>query len=305
MKSKRRLKVKSAGKINLYLSVSKNCRADGYHEVKSIMQSINLSDELNFEVIEKENTDTSNNIIITSDNIDIPLDEQNLVHKAAKLILDKYNITNRYIIKINIKKSIPVAAGLAGGSTNAAATLVALNELLNLNLTKEELLGSAGKIGSDVPFCISGGTALAEGRGEIISNLPNLPFYWVVLAKNGKKFGTKEVYKKFDSIGKEKPSIHKELIEEIKNKDFDNFLKRLFNDLEEIGLLEDETITKIKQTAYRLGAIVSQMTGSGPTVFAICDNLKLARKIYDSLKSLTNSVFITHTKSSGQNFASI
>ncbi|MGM0368246.1 MAG: 4-(cytidine 5'-diphospho)-2-C-methyl-D-erythritol kinase [Actinomycetota bacterium] len=304
MEVKNCLKVKSASKINLYLSVSKNGRDDGYHDIKSIMQSLSLSDELYFEVIKRKKANPAS-ITITSDNVDIPLDERNLVYKAARLILEEYNLASHYTVKINIKKSIPVSAGLAGGSTNAAATLVALNELLGLKLTKKKLINIASRIGSDVPFCISGGTALAEGRGEIISELPNLPFYWVVLAKNGKKFGTKEVYEKFDNAGKEKRSIHDRLVEDIYNKNFDNFLRRLFNDLEEVGLLEDETILKIKQTANKLGAIASQMTGSGPTVFAVCDNLKLARDIYNSLKSIASSVFLTHTKSTGQSFVGI
>ncbi len=304
MGTKNCLKVKSASKINLYLSVSKNGRDDGYHDIKSIMQSLSLSDELYFEVIKRGKAKPTS-ITITSDNVDVPLDERNLVYKAARLILEEYNLANRYTVKINIEKSIPVCAGLAGGSTNAAATLVALNELLDLKLTKRKLVNIAGRIGSDVPFCISGGTALAEGRGEIISELPNLPFYWVVLAKNGKKFGTRDVYEKFDSAGKGKRSIHNKLVEDIYNKNFDNFLMKLFNDLEEVGLLEDETILKIKHTANKLGALASQMTGSGPTVFAVCDNLKLARNIYNSLKSIASSVFLTHTKSTGQSFVVI
>ncbi len=301
MAEKRKITVKSAGKINLYLNVSKNGRNDGFHDIKSIMQSIALADELSFEIVELEQT-VENNIIITSDNIDIPLDEKNLVYKAAYILLSTYNKYDKYKVFINIKKSIPICAGLAGGSTNAAATLVALNYLLRLNIGKKELLNIAGKIGSDVPFCLAGGTALAEGRGEIISNLPDIPFYWIVLAKNGKKLHTKDVYSKFDNLDKEKKSIHAKLIEKIEVGHYDGFFKKLCNDLEEVGLLEDETIQIIKDTAQELGAIVAQMTGSGPTVFAFCTDLAVAKKVYNALKNLASQVFLTHTKTTSQNF---
>ena len=131
------LKVRAAGKINLYLNVSKHHRSDGYHEIKSIMQSIGLSDELTFKVTDNGNTKDTinpNGIYITSNDINIPLDERNIVHKAAAIILDEFRFRGKYKIEINIKKHIPVCAGLAGGSTNAAATLVALNEIFGLNL---------------------------------------------------------------------------------------------------------------------------------------------------------------------------
>ncbi|MGM0365664.1 MAG: 4-(cytidine 5'-diphospho)-2-C-methyl-D-erythritol kinase [Actinomycetota bacterium] len=301
MAEKKKLTVKSAGKINLYLNVSKNGRNDGYHNIKSIMQSISLADELSFEIVNTAHK-IGDNIIITSDNEDIPLDEENLVYKAARILLNAYNIQYRYKVKINIKKSIPVSAGLAGGSTNAAATLLALNRLLELKISKPELLRLASEIGSDVPFCLAGGTALAEGRGEVISKLPDIPFYWVVLAKNGKKFQTKEVYDKFDHIGKEKNSVHSNLVEKIERGYYDSFLKKLYNDLEEVGLLEDITIQKIKETAKQLGAVAAQMTGSGPTVFAFCADLTAAQKVYKALKLMASQVFLTHTKTTSQSF---
>jgi 4-diphosphocytidyl-2-C-methyl-D-erythritol kinase len=292
------IKLRASGKINLYLNVSKNGRNDGYHEIKSIMQSISLSDDLTFKVSRKESNSGlhgRNGIYITCNNEDIPLDEKNLVHKAAALILDRYDLRERYSVNIDIEKHIPVSAGLAGGSTNAAATLVAMDKLFNLNIGDSSLVNLASEVGSDVPFCIKGGTVLAEGRGEKLSELPHLPFYWIVLAKNGGKFLSKDVYEKFDSVGKERKSIHSELVENITGRKFCDFFRKLRNDLEEVVTIEDRAISGIKDIAYKLGAIVTQMTGSGPTVFSFCDDLKTAVGVYKGLKTVASGVFLSHT----------
>jgi len=298
MKMNNILKLRASGKINLYLNVSKNGRSDGYHEIKSIMQSISLSDELTFEVLNGNDgyrLPNKNGIYITCDNEDIPLDEKNLVHKAAALILDNYNLRSKYSIKINIEKHIPVCAGLAGGSTNAAATLIALDKLFNLNAEVSDLMNLAGEVGSDVPFCIKGGTTLAEGRGEKLSELPDLPFYWIILATSGGKFLSGDVYGKFDLIGVEKKPIHKELVNNIIRKEFSSFFGKLCNDLEDIVVVEDKEILAIKEKASELGAIATQMTGSGPTVFAFCNDLKTAIDVYEGLKPLSLKVFLSHT----------
>jgi len=303
----KKLKLKASGKINLYLNVKKNGRDDGYHEIKSIMQSVSLSDELCFEVSarntrSREHCGNENGISITSNNIDIPLDEKNLVHKAALLMLESFNLKEKYSVAINIIKYIPVCAGLAGGSTNAAATLVALDKLFDLNLETDSLLGLASKIGSDVPFCINGGTALAEGRGEKITKLPDLPFYWVVLANNDKKFLTRDVYKKFDLVGKEKKSIHMNLTNNIAEKKFKDFFKGLENDLESVTAGEDGMVSLIKQKALALGAFPVQMTGSGPTVFAFCPDLEVARRVCGGLDTIANETFLSYTVSNGLSF---
>ena len=298
MKMKNILKLRASGKINLYLNVAKNGRSDGYHEIKSIMQSISLSDELTFKVLKGNDSYKSlnkNGIYITCNNEDIPLDEKNLVHKAAALILDGYNLRSKYSVKINIEKHIPVCAGLAGGSVNAAATLVALNKLFNLNAEVSDLMNLAGEVGSDVPFCIKGGTTLAEGRGEKLSELPHLPFYWVILATNGGKFLSGDVYGKFDLIGVERKSIHKELVNNIIRREFSSFFGKLCNDLEDVVVVEDKEILAVKEKASELGAIATQMTGSGPTVFACCDDLKTAINVYKGLKPLSSSVFLSYT----------
>jgi 4-diphosphocytidyl-2-C-methyl-D-erythritol kinase len=318
MTRSKKLTVNSAGKINLYLNVSKNLRPDGYHEIKSIMQSVSLYDELHFEVsrnydlrsaddrIDDDETGSGlggdKGIMISCNNIDIPLNEKNLVHKAAYLVMEKFNLGPKYNIKINIEKQIPVGAGLAGGSTNAAATLLAMDRLFNLKLSGAELIDIGNQVGSDVPFCISGGTALIEGKGEIISKLPDLPFYWVVLAINGKKFSSGDVYDKFDLVGKSKKTVHKNLLEKLANCQYGEFFTGLENDLERVVVLEDNMVAILKNKAVKSGAFASMMTGSGPAVFAFCDDLAIAKKVYAELGEISNKVYLTHTTPNSQNF---
>ncbi|MBN1299500.1 MAG: 4-(cytidine 5'-diphospho)-2-C-methyl-D-erythritol kinase [Actinobacteria bacterium] len=328
----RNITIKSAGKINLYLNVSKKLRPDGYHEIKSIMQSVSLSDELTFYVshnfglqhpdngknlpisnlnsgrLRNHNSENrldgtgGNGINISCNNIDIPLNEKNLVHKAAFLILNRFNLNKKYRIDINIKKSIPVSAGLAGGSTNAAATLVALNRIFGLKLSEDELKILGNEVGSDVPFCISGGTALVEGKGELISKLPDMPFYWVVLAINGKKFSSGDVYDRFDLIGKEKTSKHSTLVENLIQKNYKMFFSNLDNDLEKVVTYEDAMVNTLKNTARELGSFASQMTGSGPAIFAFCNDLQSARRVYSGLEKITDKVFLSYTTPDSQSF---
>jgi len=298
MKTQKELKVRASGKINLYLNVSKNPRSDGYHEIKSIMQSIGLSDELTFKVSDNENTKDAanpNGIYITSNDINIPLDERNLVHKAAAIILDEFRLRGKYKIEINIKKHIPVCAGLAGGSTNAAAALVALNEIFALNLKYPKLLKLAALVGSDVPFCIKGGTVLAEGRGDKLSQLPDLPFYWVVLATDGRKLHTKDIYEMFDLVGVPVRPRHRELVRDIKEKQYDRFFEKLENDLEKVAAIEDGKVDSLKEKVRDLGADITQMTGSGPTIFAFCSDLTAARKVYNGLIAQSEKAILTHT----------
>jgi 4-diphosphocytidyl-2-C-methyl-D-erythritol kinase len=294
----RELKIRASGKINLYLNVSKHTRSDGYHEIKSIMQSIGLSDELTFKVSDNGDivdTTNLNGIYITSNDINIPLDEKNLVHKAAAVILDEYKLRGKYKIDINIKKNIPVCAGLAGGSSNAAATLVALNKIFELNIRYSRLHRLAALVGSDVPFCLNGGTALAEGRGEKLSQLPDLGFYWLVLVTDGRKLHTKDIYEMFDLVGREERPKHRELVKNIREGEYNLFFDSMDNDLEKVVVTEDNKVGLFKDKTMSLGAFASQMTGSGPTVFAICSDLVSARKVQKGLKPIAERVFLTHT----------
>lgn len=307
----KKLAINSAAKINLYLNVSKSLRSDGYHEIKSIMQSISLSDELHFKVRDKSEMEIGNGsssggngISITCNNMEIPLNDKNLVHRAALLILENFNLEDKYSIRIDISKNIPVGAGLAGGSTNAAATLIAMNILFDLKLSNKDLIELGNQVGSDVPFCISGGTALVEGKGEVISKLPDLPFYWLVLAINGKKFSTGDVYDRFDLVGKQREPVHKNLIDNLFARDFNSFFSGLENDLEEVVVIKDKMVVKLKKNARDLGAFSTQMTGSGPAIFAFCSDLKVAKNVYEGLGEITERVFLSYTTPSSNNILS-
>jgi len=292
------LKVRASGKINLYLNVSKHTRSDGFHDIKSIMQSIGLSDELVFKISERNGTPDKNNlngIYITSDNINIPLDEKNHVHKAAAIILDDFKLRGKYRIDIHIKKNIPVCAGLAGGSSNAAATLIALDKMFGLDIKYQKMLRLAAIVGSDVPFCLKGGTVLAEGRGDRLRQLPDIGFYWIVLATDGRKLHTKDIYEMFDLVGKQGDPKYRELVKDIREERLGDFFGGIENDLEKVVVTEDNRVKLIKDKAMSLGALASQMTGSGPTVFAVCGDLVSARKVYDGLESVAERVFLTHT----------
>ncbi len=303
-----KVSIKINSKINLYLNVSKNLRSDGYHEIKSIMQSISLSDELEFLVWPKDNSNNlnennlNNGINISCDNEDIPLNEKNLVHKAANNFLEKFNLRQKYNILIKIKKSIPVSAGLAGGSSNAAATIIALNKIFNLKLTLKELEEIGANVGSDVPFCISGGTAFVEGRGEKINKLPDIPFYWVVVAINGQKFSSGDVYQRFDILGKQGKPKHDKLINNILNKDFKSFFLNIYNDLEKVVEAEDKMVAFLRNEALNSGALAAQMTGSGPAVFAICKDLITAKRVFQNLFKVSNKIFLAHTTSKSYEF---
>lgn len=310
MREAKKEKVFAAGKINLYLNVRKATRADGFHDIKSIMQSISLYDELDFSVKNKklssedEESGDTTGISITSNEVELPLGQKNLVHKAALLLLQRYNLENKYDISINIHKSIPISAGLAGGSTNAAATLVCLERMLDLNIGKDRLLTIADEVGSDVPFCLFGGTVLAEGKGDMLTRLPDLPFYWVIIASDGKKFLSREVYEKFDLSGVERSSNEKKLVKLLKNKEFGSFFKSMENDLETVVIEEDNKVKELKSSSLRSGAFATQMTGSGPTVFSFCRDLKTARSVKDSLSDISEKVFLAHTIPYSLNFIS-
>lgn len=314
--------INSGAKINLYLNVSKTLRPDGYHDINSIMQSISLADELEFRVTQIGsgrcgavnipdidngfdaicNPETDGNVIsITCDNIEIPLNEKNLVHKSALLMLKRLNTENKYHIEIKIKKSIPIGSGLAGGSSNAAATLIALKEIFSLDISPEELKYLGNQVGSDVPFCISGGTALVQGKGEKITKLSDMPFYWIVVAINGKKFSSGDVYERFDLVGRESSQNHKFLINNLADKNYGVFFSNIENDLENVVTLEDEMVNILKSKAMSCGAITAQMTGSGPAIFAFCRDLISASKVYSGLKEISNKVFLAHTTATSQN----
>ncbi|MDI7743870.1 4-(cytidine 5'-diphospho)-2-C-methyl-D-erythritol kinase [Lysinibacillus fusiformis] len=275
------LYVKAPAKINLTLDVLYK-RPDNYHEVEMIMTTVDLADRIGLE------SRGDGFIKIISTNGFIPDDSRNLAYQAAQLIKDTYGIDKG--VTISIEKEIPVAAGLAGGSSDAAATLKGLNELWKLNLSIDTLAELGAKIGSDVSFCIYGGTALATGRGEKIQKLPAPPTCWVVLAKPKIGVSTAQVYGGLNLEGIEHPNT-KQMIEAIETNDYELMCNSLGNVLETVTFKLHPEVVIIKEQMKRFGADAVLMSGSGPTVFGLVDNEARLGRIYNGLRGFCDEVF--------------
>ncbi|MCR4568563.1 MAG: 4-(cytidine 5'-diphospho)-2-C-methyl-D-erythritol kinase [Pseudobutyrivibrio sp.] len=264
-----KIDIKALAKINIGLDVT-GIRDDGYHEVRMIMQTVNLFDKL---AISK----TADGSISMSSNLHfLPVNDDNLCIKAAKLLIEEFNIKQG--VNIQLEKHIPVAAGMAGGSTDAAAVLFGLNRLFGLGLSRKQLMSRGVMIGADVPYCVMRGTALAEGIGEVLSPLPPMVKCPVLIAKPGISVSTKQVYEaldsKFDSVSH--PDIDK-LINDIKAKDLHSICSHMGNVLEEVTIPMHPVISDIKKNMMDNGAVGAMMSGSGPTVFGFFEDNKTAR----------------------------
>ena len=248
--------LKSYGKINLGLDVLRR-REDGYHEVRMIMQTVGLYDVLTMKKRKDDKIEMTCNLSF------LPTDERNLVYKAVKLIKDKYHIKDG--VEINLSKRIPVAAGMAGGSSNCAAALKGMNQLFDLGLSIDELCEIGVTLGADVPYCIWGGTALSEGIGEKLSRVDAMPDCYILIAKPGISVSTAFVYKNLDLTG---------------------ICNRLENVLETVTIKEYPIIEKVKKHLMDQGAKGALMSGSGPTIFAIFEDKKTADDAMESLRSI-------------------
>lgn len=266
--------IKARAKINLSLDVLRK-REDGYHDVKMIMQSISLHDKVFLGQIEKKS------IKISCDKKWVPSNSDNIAYKAAKLLMDKFDLQKG--IDIKIIKNIPVAAGLAGGSADAAAVLKGMNELFSLNLEQEELMQLGKTIGADIPFCIKGGTMLAEGIGEVLTDIKPLNNVDIVLVKPKISVSTAWVYKNLniDKITSRPDTDY--LIRMIEKRDLQNLGNKMVNVLEAVTIKKHEIICEIKEKLVKLGALGSMMSGSGPTVFGIFENRLTAQKAYENI----------------------
>lgn len=284
------VRVRAHGKINLGLDVIRK-REDGYHEVRMIMQQVGLYDAV--DIRKTEGAPGERKIEIETNLRYLPTNENNLAYKAAEQLMDEFGINES--IHIKIKKMIPVAAGMAGGSADAAAVLKGVNKMFALGLTEEELKVRGVKLGADIPYCISGGTALAEGIGEKLTILKNMPPCYIVLAKPGISVSTKMVY---GNLSVDKIENHPDIdgmIDAIQNDDLYSMASKLGNVLEEVTLAEYPVISEIKESMKAMGAVNSIMSGSGPTVFGIFDDIDIAKNAYMALKSNPNcrQVYIT------------
>lgn len=288
----RHLGLKAYGKINLGLDVLRK-RDDGYHEVRMIMQTVGLYDKIDIYLKETPGIEVETNLFY------LPVNENNLVHKAAKLLMDEFHVPHG--ISIHLKKFIPVSAGMAGGSSDAAAVLFGVNKMFQLGLSTKQLMERGVKIGADVPYCIMRGTALSEGIGEILTPLPPMPQCQVLIAKPGISVSTKFVYEHLNAAGLKKedhPNIDA-IIEGIKDHDIYQVAAGLGNVLETVTISEYPVIARLKNRIKELGAVNSLMSGSGPTVFGIFTSPAAASNAYEELRygegaKLAKQVYLTN-----------
>lgn len=279
------IKLKANAKINISLDVMAK-REDGYHDVCMIMQEVGIYDELDINVINRD-------IKIELDNNSIPTDDRNTAYKAAKLIIDKFNIQKGISIKIN--KKIPSEAGLAGGSSDAAAVIKGMNELFSLGMSLDDMMDIGKDIGADVPFCILGGTALAEGIGEKLKRLTSFKNVNLVIAKPEFGVSTPYIYKKFDNHKLNNRPDTKSLIDFIDNGDINKIAKNMYNVLEEVTADEHEEIVDLEKMMLENGALGAMMSGSGPTVFGIFENTQKAEACYKTMEGKVKYLFVTKT----------
>lgn len=259
-------------KINLALDVLRR-REDGYHEVKMIMQTLDICDELTFRKVAQKG------ITIQVDDSMVPNNQENLIYKAAMLLLEKeYRECG---VEITLKKVIPVAAGMAGGSSDAAATFLAINELFELGKSKEELMKLGVQIGADIPYCIMGGTALAEGIGEVLTALTPAPNPYVLVAKPEVAVATQFVYKNLqvDTLPYH-PNIER-MISSIEKQNLQELCEDMVNVLETVTIVEYPIIGTWKEKMKACGAITALMSGSGPTVFGVFETRETCKKAYE------------------------
>ncbi|SEO46193.1 4-(cytidine 5'-diphospho)-2-C-methyl-D-erythritol kinase [Propionispora vibrioides] len=269
------LQVKAYAKINITLDVLHK-RADGYHEVSMIMQAIDLHDTVS---LKKQNGD----ITVEANIPALACDDSNLACRAARLVKENCHIAEG--VHIVLDKQIPLAAGLAGGSSNAAAVLKGMNQLWQLGLSQAELEALGASLGSDIPFCLRGGTMLATGRGEILTPLPAMPCCYVVLAKPGICVSTARVYGRYRSAEQVVHPDTQGVIAGLERQDLPAVTQRLCNVLESVTVTEYPLIDELKQSMKRYGVMNSLMSGSGPTVFGLTPDLERANYVADRLGS--------------------
>ena len=281
-----KLQLKAYGKINLGLDVIRK-RPDGYHDLDMIMQMVDVYDDV---IIEKK---AGEEIVVKADAAVLSNGKDNLAYMAAKMLFDEFGIKSG--VEITIHKRIPIAGGMAGGSSDCATTLIGINEMFNLGLSKQQLMERGVKLGADVPYCVLGGTAIARGIGEVLTPLPTPPQCHVIIAKPPISVSTAYVYGHIrpDEITK-RPDIEQMTLA-IKEQDLNKLSDLLYNVMEEVTVSEYPVIEKLKNIMLENGALNSIMSGSGPTVFGLFDDrekAQVAMKALDS-KELTEQLYLT------------
>lgn len=280
------ISLKALAKINLGLDVVRR-REDGYHEVRMVMQTIHLYDSLHIKKTENDNIEIKTNLSY------LPVNENNLVYKAGRMLREEFGIKEG--VSVDLKKRIPVAAGMAGGSTDAAAMLYGMNRLFDLGLSQKELMDRGLKMGADIPYCLMRGTALAEGIGEELTSLSPMVKCPVLIAKPSISVSTKFVYQ---NLKLDDSTVHPDigrLIGDIRRKDLNSICADMGNVLETVTIPNYPIIADIKQKMLDAGAVGSMMSGSGPTVFGLFDDEETAKNAYKQMKQsgLAKQIYLT------------
>lgn len=282
-----KLELKALGKINLGLDVLGR-RDNGYHDVRMVMQTVYLYDQIKIERTKEPGIQLSTNLFY------LPVNENNLAYQAANLLMEEFQISEG--VKITLDKHIPVAAGMAGGSSNAAAVLFGINQMFSLGLSQKELMERGVTLGADVPYCIMRGTVLAEGIGEILTPLPDMPKCYVLIAKPPISVSTKMVYEKLDAHEiQEHPDIDG-ILHGLENQNLQQIASCMGNVLEKVTIEEYPVIEEIKSVMKDNGALNAMMSGSGPTVFGIYDDKQQAKNAASKIKELqlAKQVYVTN-----------
>ncbi|WP_414054676.1 4-(cytidine 5'-diphospho)-2-C-methyl-D-erythritol kinase [Macrococcus equi] len=273
----------ASAKINLTLDTLYK-REDGYHEVEMIMTTVDLYDRLTLEKRKDKQ------IVLKVEHLYVPNDNRNLAYKAAKIMMEKYNLDCG--VTITLDKTIPIAAGLAGGSSDAAATFRGINRLFELGLSLDTLAEHAAEIGSDISFCVHGRTSLCTGRGEKLQHLPKPPACWVVLAKPDISVSTQEVYGALD-LSKPHEAINSEACAQaIEAGDYNEMIRHLGNRLESVTIEMHPIIQTLKDTMIKAGADTAMMSGSGPTVYGLAAKERQAKNVVNALKGCCKEVYM-------------
>lgn len=282
----RQIQLKARAKINLGLDVVRK-REDGYHDLRMIMQTVNLYDSVTLSATRSPGVRMKTNLRF------LPVNRSNHAYLAAQMLIEEFGIGEGVFIDLN--KRIPVAAGLAGGSSDAAAVLVGMNNLFHLGLDQEQLRERGVKIGADVPYCIMRGTALAEGIGEVLTLLPAIPDCSIVITKPEVRVSTKYVYTHLSLNDKTDHPRIDDQIEAIRQGDLRRMSSLCGNVLETVTIPAHPEIAALKEEMYRAGALCAMMSGSGPSVFGIFEDRKSAEEIYRALRQKPEKlhVFLT------------
>lgn len=276
---------KAPAKINLGLDILGK-RPDGLHELAMVMASIDLADRLYLEEIPEDR------IIIETNKAFLPTDKKNHVYEALDLVKERFDIKKG--LRVKIHKEIPVAAGLGGGSTDSAAALRAVNRLWNLGLSIEEVAELGAEVGSDVPYCVYGQTSLVEGFGEKVTPIAPMPQCWVVVVKPRMSVSTRTIFAKIVMEDLYHPDIAS-LVSAIEENDYQRMTENLGNSMEVVTIKKHPVIQQLKDRMMKYGADAAMMSGSGPTVYALCHKYSRAKHVFNALKGFCDEVYLVRT----------